>query len=178
MYESYLKLTNGDEEKVSYDQIEKIPYPGDQFKVALDFLTLAYQFFRKSYLNQISTESSPTLHLNNQKRQIEFFDMFLKMIQYQRERSIEDLDRVRCVLFPAPEVASKSFIRPFIVFFRLIHLRHLTSTLTTVHILATCLTQTQHIIRDLRIHLELEIFIVFYLDNEVNSSTIALGQSL
>ena len=42
MYESYLKLANGDEEKASYDQIEKIPYPGDQYKVALDFLTLAY----------------------------------------------------------------------------------------------------------------------------------------
>ena len=36
-YESYLRLTNGDEEKVYNDQIEKIPYPGDQFKVALDF---------------------------------------------------------------------------------------------------------------------------------------------
>ena len=33
LYESYLKLTNGDEKTVYYDQIGKIPFPGDQFKV-------------------------------------------------------------------------------------------------------------------------------------------------
>ena len=29
---------NGQEEKVYYDQSEKIPYPGDLYKVALDLL--------------------------------------------------------------------------------------------------------------------------------------------
>ena len=29
-----MRLTNGDEKMVVYDQIGKIPFPGDQFKVA------------------------------------------------------------------------------------------------------------------------------------------------
>ena len=70
MYESYLKFTNGEEEKVSYDQIEKIPYPGDQYKVALDFSTLVISFCRKNCQNPISTENSPKRLLRNQKRYI------------------------------------------------------------------------------------------------------------
>ena len=45
MYESYLKLTNGDEEKVSYDQIKNIPYPGDEFKVVLVFFDFSLLVF-------------------------------------------------------------------------------------------------------------------------------------
>ena len=29
-----MRLTNGDEKMVAYDQIDKIPFPGDQLKVA------------------------------------------------------------------------------------------------------------------------------------------------
>ena len=37
-FESYLRLMNGGEEKVYYDQIDNIPFPGDLYKVALDLL--------------------------------------------------------------------------------------------------------------------------------------------
>ena len=38
---------NGQEEKVYYDQSEKIPYPGDLYKVALDLLIWSNQFLQK-----------------------------------------------------------------------------------------------------------------------------------
>ena len=32
-----MKLTNGDEKMINFDQIGKIPFPGDQLKVAFRF---------------------------------------------------------------------------------------------------------------------------------------------
>ena len=39
-----MRLTNGDEKMIVFDQIDKIPFPGDQLKVAFRFLALTYQF--------------------------------------------------------------------------------------------------------------------------------------
>ena len=35
-----MRLTNGDEKMVVFDQIDKIPFPGDQLKVAFRFIWL------------------------------------------------------------------------------------------------------------------------------------------
>ena len=45
-----MKLTNGDEKMVNFDQIGKIPFPGDQLKVAFRF----FGFYLKVFLGRIT----------------------------------------------------------------------------------------------------------------------------